>query len=152
MRKRIKVYMDTSVISALFDDRNQQRQVLTQRFFEDVDTFDAYVSELVLAEIDGTRDVGLRSKLREIATRFKLLPIDEKDRTIAREYVRHGAIPPDYSEDALHISMASANGMDYLLSRNFEHIVKLKTRRIVSMVNASLGYPDLAIATPAELL
>jgi len=44
------------------------------------------------------------------------------------------------------------NEIDYLLSWNFEHIVKVKTRRIVNMVNISAGYPDLEIITPAELL
>lgn len=32
--KKIKIYLDTSVISALFDDRNPERQDLTKIFFE----------------------------------------------------------------------------------------------------------------------
>lgn len=75
------------MISACFDDKNPERQFLTQRFFEEVETFDAYVSEVVLAEIDKTRDAVLKKRLR-----------------------------------------------------------------IVNLVNASLGYPDLKIATPAELI
>ncbi len=152
MKRKIKLYLDTSVTSALFDDRNPQRQLLTQRFFENIQTFDAYVSEVVLAEIDNTREMRLRERLRETAISFKCLPIDEESRALAEEYVNHGAIPTDYTEDALHIAIATVNGLDYLLSWNFEHIVKVKTRRIVNMVNASLGYPDLEIVTPAELI
>jgi len=40
--------------------------------------------------------------------------------------------------------------MDCLLSWNYEHLVKVKTRRIVSMVNTSFGYPYIEIVTPAE--
>jgi predicted nucleic acid-binding protein len=152
MGEKIKIYIDTSVISALFDERNPHRQFLTQLFFKYINTFDAYVSEVVLAEIDGTRDVRLRARLREIAISLKLLPIDEESRTLADEYVRHGAIPSDYPEDALHISIATVNRIDYLISWNFEHIVRIKTRKIVNMVNSSLGYPSIEIVTPPELI
>ena len=90
--------------------------------------------------------------MRQAAISFKLLPIDEESRVLADEYVKQRAIPSDYPEDALHISIATTNEINYLLSWNFEHIVKVKTRRIVNMVNASLGYPDLEIVTPAELI
>jgi len=152
MRRKVTIYLDTSVISALFDERNPQRQFLTQLFFETIEDFDAYVSEVVLAEIDDTRDKQLRKKLRETAISFKHLSIDEESRELASKYVRHGAIPSDYLEDAMHISIATINELDYLLSWNFEHIVRVKTRRIVNRVNASLGYRDLEIATPAELI
>ncbi len=152
MKGKIRIYLDTSVISALFDERNPHRQFLTQLFFKNIETFDAYVSEVVLAEIDDTRDVRLRTRLREIAISFKPLPIDEESRTLADEYVRHEAIPSDYPEDALHISIATVNRINYLISWNFEHIVKIKTRKIVNLVNSSLGYPDIEIATPPELI
>jgi hypothetical protein len=107
---------------------------------------------VVLAEIDDTRDVRLRRRLREVAISLKLLSIDEESRTLADKYVRHGAIPSDYPEDALHISIATVNRTDYLISWNFEHIVRIKTRKIVNMVNSSLGYPDIEIVTPPELI
>ena len=152
MRKKIKVYLDTSVISALFDDRNPERQDLTKRFFDEIESFKVYISEVVLAEIDDTKDVQLKSKLRTTAVSFEILSIDEEVRRLANEYVKHGAIPSEYSEDALHIAISTLDGIDYLLSWNFRHIVRVKTRRIVDMVNLSLGYPDLKIATPAELI
>jgi predicted nucleic acid-binding protein len=144
--------LDTSVISASFDRTNPERQFLTQRFFEKAETFETHVSEIVLAEINGTRNVELRNRLREAALRYTVLEIDEESRALADEYVKQGAIPSDYPEDALHISIATVNGMDYLLSWNFQHIVRVKTRRIISMVNTSLGYPDLQILTPAEVI
>ena len=152
MKGKIRIYLDTSVISALFDKRNPQRQFLTQRFFENIEIFDTYVSDVVLAEIDETRELPLKKRLREMAISFKSLTIDEESKALADEYVRYGAIPSDYPEDALHIANATVNRIDYLSSWNFEHIVKVKTRRIVSMVNASLDYPDLQIVTPAELI
>lgn len=152
IHKKISVYLDTSVISALFDERNPERQDLTGKFFEQIGTFDVYISEVVLAEIDDLKEEQLKEKLRNTALPFKVLSIDEECRRLANEYIRHGAIPADYSEDTLHIAISTLNGIDYLLSWNFRHIVKVKTRRIVNMVNLSLGYPDLKISTPAELI
>jgi len=151
-KRKIKVYLDTSVISALFDKKNPERQFLTQQFFKNVDAFDTYVSEVVLAEINKTRNIRLRTKLRKVAISFKILSVDEESRKLAENYVKHGAIPSDYAEDAMHISIATVNRIDYLLSWNFKHIVKVKTRKIVNMVNISMGYPELEIVTPGELL
>lgn len=152
MQKKIRIYLDTSVISALFDEKNPERQDLTKRFFEKVESFDVYISEVVLAEIDDTKDVELKDKLKDTALSFKILSIDEETRELANEYVKHGAIPAAYSEDALHIAISTLNGIDYLLSWNFKHIVKVKTRKIVNIVNLSFSCPDLKIATPAELI
>jgi len=98
------------------------------------------------------KNAQLKGKLRNTAVSFEILSIDEETRKLANEYVKHGAIPAEYSEGALYIALSTLNAIDYLLSWNFRHIVKVKTRRIVNMVNLSLGYPDLKIATPAELI
>ena len=64
MRQKIKIYMDTSVISALFDNRNPERQDLTKTFFKKLEIFDVYISEVVLAEIYDIKDDQLKDKLR----------------------------------------------------------------------------------------
>jgi predicted nucleic acid-binding protein len=74
-RGKIRLYLDTSVISALFDERNPERQDLTKRFFEEITSFEVYISESVLAEIDDIKDLQLKNKLENIASSFKLLPI-----------------------------------------------------------------------------
>jgi len=95
MKRKIKVYLDTSVISAYFDKRNPERQFLTGLFFKRIEIFDTYVSEVVLAEIDDTRDVQLRGKIRGKVASLKILPIDEESRTLADEYIKQKAVPSD---------------------------------------------------------
>ena len=152
MGKKIKIYLDTSVISALFDARNPERQELTENFFEKIEMFDIFVSDIVFAEIDDISNENLKKLMREQIIEFNILQIDEETSKLADEYVKNGAIPSAYSEDALHIAISTLHEIDYLLSWNFRHIVKMKTRKIVNMVNFTLGYPDLRIITPAELL
>lgn len=71
---------------------------------------------------------------------------------LAKEYVRNGAVPESYPEDAYHIAIAVINEMDYLLSWNFKHIVRRKTKDIVRMVNTLNRFRQIEIMTPAELL
>lgn len=152
MKKIIKIYLDTSVISALYDDRNPERQELTAIFFEKIDDFDVFISEIVLAEIERIKTEDLKKKMRKRAINYKILKINEATRKLASEYIKNNAIPEAYSEDALHIAISTLNNIDYLLSWNFRHIVKEKTRKIINMVNLSQNYPKLKIITPAELL
>ena len=149
---RLKVYLDTSVVSALFDDRNPERRSLTDSFFRDASTYEVFVSEVTLAEIERTPDVGLRKKMRAVISGFSVLSGTPDVERLAREYVRHGAVPEAFAEDAYHIALAAANGMDFLLSWNFRHLVRRRTRDVVKMVNTLQGLGLTEIITPAELL
>lgn len=67
-----------------------------------------------------------------------------------REYVQYGAVPSGYSEDASHIAITVVNEIDYLLSWNFRHIVRRRTKDIVRMVNTLNSLKQIEIMTPAE--
>ena len=43
------------------------------------------------------------------------------------------------------------NGVDYLCSWNFTHLVKVSTRREVNLVNSLMGYGQVEIVAPPEL-
>ena len=147
-----KIYLDTSVISALFDIRNPERQDLTESFIKNIGDYECYISEVVLAEINDIKHISLKEKFRNAVINYKVLEINEENRKLSNRYIENNAIPKKYSEDALHIAIATLNKIDYLLSWNFRHIVKIKTRKIINEVNLSLGYSKLKIITPAELL
>jgi len=52
---KLKIYLDTSVISAQFDDRNPDRRMLTEEFWMRIPQYEVYVSDLTLDEIEKTR-------------------------------------------------------------------------------------------------
>jgi predicted nucleic acid-binding protein len=152
MSSRIKVYLDTSVVSALFDDRNPERQGLTSSFFNILDRFDVHVSDLTLAELERTPDRELARRMRNTVAGMDVLEVTKEVEDLADEYVRQGAVPDTYPADAMHIAVASLTGMDFLLSWNFRHLVRRRTRDVVDMVNTMRGMRHISIATPAELL
>lgn len=144
--------MDTSVISALFDERNPERRSLTGAFFKELKNFEVFISEITVAEIERTLDLGLQSKMNNAVTQFSVLPLIDEVEWLANEYIRHDVVPENFLEDAYHIAIAVINEVDYLLSWNFKHIVRRKTRDTVRMVNTLNGLRQIDIMTPAELL
>jgi hypothetical protein len=54
--------------------------------------------------------------------------------------------------DAVHLSLALVNRMDYIISWNFEHMVRPKTREAVLEFALKEGYKNVAITTPEEII
>ena len=84
MTRKLKIYLDTSVISALFDARNPERKSLTESFFEQIESFDPFISEIAIAEIERTPDPALRSDMKEVALQSTLLPLTDDVKGLAK--------------------------------------------------------------------
>ncbi len=152
MKRQIKVYLDTSVISALFDEKNPERKSLTESFFREIEDYQIFVSEVTVVEIERTPEPVLQMRMKETISRFSVLALTEDVELLAKEYISYKAIPEGYPEDAYHIAIAVLNDMDFLLSWNFRHIVRRKTKDVVKMVNTMNKLGEIEIITPAELL
>ena len=150
--KRDKIYLDTSVISAYFDSNLKQRQEDTKRFFKDVvPKYKVYVSEITVRELNETKEGPLRKSLLGMVRGFEVLAINDKINLLAKKYIKDGIFSQKYFDDALHIAVASYYKMSCLISWNFEHIVKVKTRRIVNLENKMNHFNALEIISPLEL-
>lgn len=146
------IYLDTSVVSALFDGRNPERKAITEDFFRSIENHSVHVSELTLAEIENTSDATLRNQMQEKVKSLIVLPLADDVESLSNKYVEHGAISANYAEDTYHIAISVINHIPILLSWNFRHIVRRKTKDIVNLVNTMSGYPHLEIITPGEFL
>jgi predicted nucleic acid-binding protein len=146
------LYLDTSVISALFDKRNPERQEITKEFFATRSTDRMLISELTLMEIENTPDAQLRHEMQEIAARFEAVSVTEEVDRLSSRYIKGGAIAALYSADAYHIAVAVLSNANMVVSWNFRHMVRRKTRDIVNMINTVAGYPHIEIVAPGELL
>lgn len=145
------IYLDTTIPSAYYDNRNPERRNHTKIFWKSLKGFDVFISSLVIAEITETGNNEKRAKLLELLEGVEQLSITEECEKLADEYVKSGIIPVKYRDDAVHIACAVVNSIDYLVSWNFEHIVKVKTRRMVGLIDAEKGYKPLEIISPPEL-
>jgi len=86
----MRLYLDTSVLSALFDDRSPERKRLTEDFFGIVGHHEPYVSELTLAEIELTPDENLRSRMQARCADLPVLSGKERPPAEDAQYSRPG--------------------------------------------------------------
>lgn len=153
--KRLKLYLDTSIINFAVDERNPAEKLLTRKLIEEIKAgrYEVFISDVVLLEIkkaEEERQKELLNIIREIDP--EELEVGQEVRSLAEKYVAEGVIPVKYMDDALHIALASVNDVDIIVSWNFEHIVKHKTRMEVAGINTLRGYKALDICTPQEVI
>ena len=63
-----------------------------------------------------------------------------------------GPIPRESAADALHISIAAVNGIDFLLTWNCKHLANAAHRQKIEALVEAAGYICPVICTPEELL
>lgn len=74
---KMKAYLDTSVISALFDERTPERQNLTKAAWDILDNYDVYISELVLDELSAAPPRRVE-EFQRIIVGFSVLKVTEE--------------------------------------------------------------------------
>ena len=152
MPRKLKIYLDTSVPNAYFDDKNLNRQEITIDFWQKLNEYQVFISDLVLTEIKATKNDKLKNKLVKLIENFECLSTKEDEiKALSEEYIFRGIIPVKHINDAFHIAVTTVSSLDILVSWNFEHIVKLKTKREVNAINILLGYNQIEIVEPSML-
>ena len=149
--KKLKIYLDTSVFSAYFDERDIFRMNLTIEFWKELENHDRYISTVVREELSAITDENLLQKLSDLTGNFKVLEIDAETENLADIYLKEGVIPRKELNDALHLASSTINEIDVLVSWNFRHLVKRKTRIMVNLINTRYNYRNIEIVAPPEL-
>ena len=149
----MKIYIETSVIGFLFARDAPEKMLITKQFFKSLRDKQPFISELVLEEIEQSPEAKRRLLIKSIK-KYKLMVLKSSDEAerLAQEYVRNNIVPRKYYNDALHIALTVVNKMDVLVSWNMQHIVKLKTIIGVKEINKKLGYGEILILNPEEVL
>jgi len=146
----MKLYLDTSVFSAYYDERTPERMRMTRDFWRVLERHEKLCSDLTIEELGQARS-GLREKLLGLAQGFTVINLTDEMRELAKLYVREGLVPSKYFADALHIAAAVLGGADILVSWNFKHLVKRSTRLLVNYINANQGLRTIEILAPPEV-
>jgi len=150
----MKIYLETTMFNYYFDE-NRDGHDDTVRLFETIrdGKHEAYTSGYTIMELDETQEPK-RSKMLSLIADYGLtvLDISEESDRFANEYVTEGIIPERFRIDGAHIAIASIHGLDYVLSYNFRHINKAKTKLLTERVNREHGYGAVVICTAKEVL
>ena len=154
--------MDTSVPNFLFAEDSPEKREVTVDLFENFikpSVYRAFISPVVLAEVEDTTDIDKRRKLIDVFEQYpiELLELTDNEENeiqeLADKYVEARIIPERKIADALHIAICVIHNMDYLVSWNYKHLANVNREQRIRLLNWNLGYRvDLRIITPLELV
>jgi len=148
--KKLRIYLDTSVIGGCFDDEFSKYSVkLIDEIIEGKYTgvfFEVTIKELIKAPPE------VREVFEKIIKICEKVEITEHVSKLADEYIRNKIITQKYVDDAAHIAYATVNNVDVLVSWNFRHIVNYNKIIQFNAVNIKNGFKQLQIYSPRELI
>lgn len=153
--RKLKVYLDTSVVSYLYQmdapEKMQNTLDLWELFRNRV--YEVYISDIVVREISGCREEKLKILLDYLdQIDYNIIETDEDTVELAEKFIDFGILKQKSFDDCQHIAAAILAGCDIITSWNFKHIVNVKTVRGVKVITTLEGYEDLLIYPPSVLI
>ena len=81
-----------------------------------------------------------------------MLALGPAARALAEQFVQQGPLPETAAADALHIGIATVNGLDYLETWNWVHIANAAIRQRIEVICRASGYQPAILRTAEELM
>jgi len=152
--KKPKIYLETTLFNYYFDsDRDAHPD--TVKLFKEIAAgkYEAYTSNAVTDELQAAPEPK-NTMMLALIDEYKIITLtaDDTVEKLVAIYIAEGIIPAKYKTDGVHIAVAAVNGLDYVISMNFQHIVKLKVKRMANAVNVFKGYQPVEIISPMEVI
>ena len=153
---KVKIYLDTNVISCLDAPETPERMIYTQRFWESVKNgnYSVYLSRATMDEIHKCPEPKHSFMLVALAgIEFTLCDVDnDMAEELAALYMEKCGLPPRAIVDAIHIANATLANCDIITSWNFKHVTNIRAIKAVETVNAERGLSRLEIYSPQSLI
>lgn len=151
------VYIETSVVSLLVANPNRdlvtaaQQQATRDWWHLRRGSFQCVTSDETLAEAVRGDAEQARQRLAALAT-LPSLSITVEAENLAAEFLRTGALPAAARSDAVHLAVASAAQVDYLLTWNCRHLANAQILRRLEREAVRAGWILPTVCTPLELM
>lgn len=151
-----KVYVETSVIGAYFEERTDvvsASQYYWSRLWWDQisNEYDVIVSEGVINEL-ADPDFKYSQSALSLVDAVPQVEINNEVRDIVTVYITKTLMPQGPLGDALHLALASYHKCDYLLTWNCKHLANPNKFQHIRIVNTALGLYVPIITTPNQLV
>ena len=153
MRKS-KIYLETTLFNFYFDTDRDAHSATVNLFKEIADgKYEAFTSTYVTDELENAPEIK-RDKMMNLIIEYGITVLAPSDEAVklADIYVSEGIIPKRYRADGLHIAIATVNDLEMVISMNFQHIVKRKTKLATGSINILNGYRAIEILNPMEVV
>lgn len=151
-----RVYLETSFFSACVSERTSDKSIgwraSSLEWWNDRrQAHELFISDEVISELSAP-DHRRRDAALEMMRGLTLLEITPVVVLFAESLVSQKVMPgPAIGGDALHVSLATLNQMDFLLSWNVKHLANPNKRTHLAAVCLKLGLAAPVIVTPDML-
>jgi len=148
--KKLRIYLDTSVLGGCFDDEFAE---WSNRLIEDFASgrFIALLSAVTAVEVEQAPSDIRQIHDQLIAMGSQVLTVSQEALELVDNYQKRKILTRRFRNDMLHIAVATVAEADVLVSWNFRHIVRFDKIRLFNSVNLELGYKQLSIYSPREV-
>ncbi len=154
---RPTLYLETSVISYLTARPSRDlviaahQQITHDWWHTYLKRYEGVISALVLIEAQ-QGDTDAAQKRLEYIERFPILDVTLDVEALAEVYINNIPLPEKAFRDAVHLAVASLNGIDYLLTWNCKHIAHGQVKKAMQQINNERGIESPIVCTPEELM
>ena len=151
-----KVYVETTVVSYLVASPTRDliqaaHQEITRQWWTGRNRFDLFVSRVVAAEARRGDTKAANRRLKALRGIPRLVG-GRRSAKLADALIQDGALPAKAAVDAVHVSIAAVNGIDYLLTWNLRHLANAIIRGKIEEAVRRAGFVPPVICTPEELM
>ena len=151
--KRMKVYLDTSVVSYLDQHDSPEKMADTLKFWDFLKRgeVDVLVSRVTLDEIGDNKEPKLGKLLAFLSEiSYEVVEISNEIREVAQKFIDSNLLTEKSYDDCVHIASSLVHDCTCIISWNFKHIVNVKMINGVRLISAQTGYGAATfICTPS---
>jgi hypothetical protein len=152
-----KLYLETTIPSYLVARRSRDLglaadQEATERWWQTRRSgFDLFISTVVIREI-GRGDPKFARERQALIVNVPILEISASAQALADKLLVDRILPQRATDDALHLAIAAAHHLEFLLTWNCTHINNAFIQRKVEASCRACGFNCPVICTPHELM
>jgi len=153
--KKLKLYLDTSVISHLSAPDTPERMADTLALWEEVKQgkYDILISDITFEELDRCSEPKKSLLNRYINEADFENPVETSESgELLVSYLQYEVLSARNRDDLRHIALATILACDVIVSWNFKHFVNINTINKVQAVNRLQGYPEIKILPPSMII
>lgn len=144
------LYLDTSVIGGYYD---AEWMAETRLLWEQAQAGEWRLVTSIVAEREVQKaPEAVRELFADTFDPGSILDTNAEVEDLAAAYLAARVVPPRFSDDALHLAMATVHGIRLVVSWNFKHLVNVVREDGFNAVNILHGWPLIRIVSPKEIV
>jgi len=149
-----RVYLETTMFNRFLEEGREfcrETRLMFEKFR--TEKLIPYTSTYAVEELLNAPSPK-KEQMLKLIPEYGIVVLDKTEdaEILADVYVQSGVVPVKCRTDGVHIATATINVMDFIISLNFTHINKARTRLLIEAVNRLKDYDTPIICTPAEVV